>query len=444
MQPKRFVPTLSKIVLLTTMLMTALSKVPVRAETADNAGVPGRIETTLVDSGSTFYATFQSHNQKVVATPDGIFMTYSRNREPIDPDKPELEIARWRLARSIDGGKSFKTILDATHGTRAPVLETDEAGNLYMTHPDWNDPRNPFLFYRFARGGDYAKPAITTIEGVSCGAKYAMVYDPTRKQFYIAAQYGQLLTVSPEGKLLRRAMGFGNRGAHAGTQYPHLMVTPDGVLHHGMTTVGPNKDGKNIYWDIHYMNSPDGGLTWRKLGGKKLPDQPVPDDTGPTDRISLDDEFQIASWLANMHIKDGKVHFIYHGKTMHYLRYDLASGKKEVTLDGKQFSGRSIALYHVSGLLASRTDQPGSPLYCVTRDPVRRTLGCLVSRDNGQTWSDHAVAGQTFNDNYATGGARQITNDGYIIGSFSDKPRNKPRQVWFYRIKTPERRKGCE
>jgi len=34
-------------------------------------------------------------------------------------------------------------------------------------------------------------------------------------------------------------------------------------------------------------------------------------------------------------VKDGKVHFIYHGKTMHYLRYDLATGKKDVALDGK-------------------------------------------------------------------------------------------------------------
>lgn len=394
----------------------------------------GAIETTLVDPNTSFYGTFQSHNQKVVATPDGIFMTYSRNRVPVDPARPEMDAARWRLVRSTDGGKTFQTVFESTHGTRAPALEKDEAGHLYMTHPDWNDKRRPFHFYRFARGGNYAKPSITTIPDVACGAKYAMVYDPTRKQFYIAAQFGQLLTVSPNGKLLRRRMAFGNVGPHARTQYPHLAVSPDGVLHLAMTTVGPNKEGKDIYWDIHYLNSPDGGLSWRKLNGAKLPNNPVPDDTGPTDRISLDDEFEINSWLANMLVKDGKLHFLYRGKSMHYFRYDRRTGKKEVAFDGKQFSGSNIVLSHVSGLLASRSEQPGSPLYCVARDPARRTIACLISRDNGSSWSDYAVAQREFLGNYATGGARQVTEDGYVIGSFTEHTRIGSK-IWFYRIK---------
>ncbi len=43
-----------------------------------------------------------------------------------------------------------------------------------------------------------------------------MVYDPTRRQFYIAAQYGQLLTVGPDGKLLHRGMGFSKSGPQEG------------------------------------------------------------------------------------------------------------------------------------------------------------------------------------------------------------------------------------
>ena len=395
----------------------------------------GVIETTLVDPDASYYGTFQSHNQKVVDTPDGIFMTYSRNRVPPYSDKQEFCL--WRLVRSVDGGKSFRTVYESTNGTRAPVLETDQAGNLYMTHPDWNHKREPFYFYRFARGGDYGKPTITTIPDVACGAKYAMAYDPTRKQFYIAAQYGQLLTVNPQGRLLRRQAAFSPSGPHAGTQYPHLVVSSDGMLHLAMTTVGPNKTGRDVYWDIHYMNSPDGGLTWRKLDGSVLPETPVPDDTGPTDRISLDDEFHIGSWLANMLVKDGKVHFIYKGNTAHYLRYDLATGKKDVSFNGRQFGGTDIALNNNSGLLACRLDQAGSPLYCVARDADRRTLGCLVSCDNGASWADYAMADRKFGDNYATGGSQQITGDGNIIGSFTERIRRggKCSGVWFYRIK---------
>jgi len=56
----------------------------------------------------------------------------------------------------------------------------------------------------------------------------------------------------------------------------------------------------------------------------------------------------------------------------------------------------------------------------------------LVSRDNGSSWSDDAVASREFSDNYATGGAREITADGYVIGSFTEPPGSN---VWFYRIK---------
>jgi dienelactone hydrolase len=395
----------------------------------------GIIETTLVDPNASYYGTFQSHNQKVVATPDGIFMTYSRNRVP--SAAADAETCLWRLVRSTDGGQSFQTAYESINGTRAPVLETDEAGNLYMAHPDWNDKAEPFYFYRFNRGGDYGEPTIATIPDVACGAKYAMAYDATRQQFYIAAQFGQLLTVSPAGKLLRRQAAFRPSGLHAATQYPHLVVSPDGVLHLAMTTVGPNQRGRDIYWDIHYMNSPDGGLTWHRMDGALLPEAPVPDDTGPTDRISLDDEFEVNSWLANMLVKDGKVHFIYQGNTMHYLRYDLATGRKDVVLDGRQFGGTDTSLCHISGLLACRLDQTGSPLYCVARDPDRATLACLVSCDNGQSWADYALAVRTFADNYATGGTRQITDDGYVIGSFTERIRlgGHCQGVWFYRLK---------
>jgi hypothetical protein len=42
-----------------------------------------------------------------------------------------------------------------------------------------------------------------------------------------------------------------------------------------------------------------------------------------------------------------------------------------------------------------------------------------VSRDNGATWQDHAVS-EPFRQPYAVGGAREVTPDGWIIGSFTD------------------------
>jgi len=109
-------------------------------------------------------------------------------------------------------------------------------------------------------------------------------------------------------------------------------------------------------------------------------------------------------------------------------------------LEGAHFGGSDIVLSHVSGLLASRLDRPGSPLYCVSYDPRRRTLACLVSRDNGRSWSDCAAADRQFAAAYAIGGAHTITPGGYIIGSFTESIERggHGKGVWFYRIKVHE------
>ena len=46
----------------------------------DAGRLPGRVTVGCVDSRATNYATFQSHNQKVVANRYGIFTTHIRSR----------------------------------------------------------------------------------------------------------------------------------------------------------------------------------------------------------------------------------------------------------------------------------------------------------------------------------------------------------------------------
>src|SRR5688572_2337070 len=83
----------------------------VRPEAAEATAAPGRtrIETTLVDGTAIGVATFQSHNQKVVANARGIFTTHIRSRN--EPYTAQT----WRLSWSRDGGKSFVTLHEATH-----------------------------------------------------------------------------------------------------------------------------------------------------------------------------------------------------------------------------------------------------------------------------------------------------------------------------------------
>ena len=174
-----------------------------------------------IDSNVTHYATFQSHNQKVVANEHGYFTTHIRDR-----DKPYLA-QTWRVSRSTDRGANFKTIFQRTDATNPPVIETDSEGNLYLIQ----------VWFDFAR---------TPIE-IPAAA----------------------------------------------------------------------------------------------------------DDSGPTDQTSSADEFESHTWLSSMAMLGGKSHFAYMTQTdppsENYIRFDLASGKKDVHL--LQFKGDQIRVLGLRRLL---------------------------------------------------------------------------------------------
>jgi hypothetical protein len=356
-------------------------------------------------------------------------MTYLREDNEKDPVKSNV----WRLMRSVDGGKTFSTVYEGHNGCRAPCIESDRRGNIYLAHPEYGTKskrKKEFHFYRFAADKKYKAPQRSVFPNVGCAAKYAMAHNAKRKRFYIATQYGQLLTVGENGKLIAKRAVLKNPGPKAATQYPLLQVDPSGRLHHAWTTV---KLGASVYWDIHYMLSLDGEVWWN-LKRKRLKPPVIPDNTGPTLRVSLDDEFEPNTWLSGFLAKEGKVHFIYHARTkptrQHYMRYDIATGKRDVHLQSK-LKGRTITLSGTSGFFASRSNKPGSTLYCVIQD--KGHIACLASDDNGATWRDHAKSQAAFGP-YALGGAREITSGGSIIGSFTQGSK-----VYFFSIRTDHR-----
>ncbi len=54
------------------------------------------------------------------------------------------------------------------------------------------------------------------------------------------------------------------------------------------------------------------------------------------------------------------------------------------------------------------------------RDAASNRLVFPASDDNGDTWRDYAVSEAVINP-YAIGGCREVTADGWIIGSFTDQ-----------------------
>jgi hypothetical protein len=300
---------------------------------AGDAG-PTRIELTCVDPAATGYGTFQSHNQKVVSNRRGYFMTHIRTRNEA------YTAQQWRLSWSRDGGRSFETLYEATDATNPPLLESDESDNVYLIRPDFSDGHA--YLYRFMATNDYREPAISRIPNGAAG-KYAMVLDQSRRQLCYFAHNNTFHLVGLDGRV-RLSTNLLTAGKSAILQYPLLCLDSQNTLHAAWTS---QKHGVYLYWDIHYLQSPDGGTNWRTMAGKSVTLPVVADEGGPADRITLDDEFEVHTWLSSFLVKGGKAHFLYLAQTnpprQHYVRYDLKTAKRELDIQ-PEFKGQQLSL----------------------------------------------------------------------------------------------------
>lgn len=393
------------------MLMLA---VPGFLLNAEESGATGdgfaRIELTCVDPAATGYGTFQSHNQKVVANRRGIFMTHIRSRnEPYTAQQ-------WRLSWSRDGGQTFETLYEAVHATNPPVLETDDADNVYLIRPDFFDGHA--YLYRFLADQSFREPTITRIPNGAAG-KFSMVVDRARARIYYFAHNGTFHRIALDGTVLS-STNLLAAGHSAVLQYPLLYLDSAGALHAAWTT---QKHGVYLYWDIHYLQSPDGGSSWCTMSGKPVTLPVIADEGGPADRISLDDEFEAHTWLESFFVRGRKAHFLYLAQTepprQHYVRYDRAAARRELDLQ-PEFKGQKLTLRNLDGFFATRASEDNATIYVVSRDATANRLACLASDDNGSTWRDQAVSPLVVNA-YSIGGSREVTTDGWIIGSFTEQ-----------------------
>jgi len=246
-----------------------------------------------------------------------------------------------------------------------------------------------------------------------------MVLDPSRNQLAYFAHNNTFHLMGLDG-VLRSSTNLLTPGQHAALQYPLLSLGEDGTLHVAWTT---QKQGVYLYWDIHYLQSSDGGRAWRRMNRTPVNLPVVADEGGPADRITLDDEFESHTWLSNFLVKESKAHFLYLAQTnpprQHYVRYDLRSARRELDYE-PDFRGEGISLRGLDGFFAARPEKPGSTLYCISREAGQPRLACLASDDNGKTWHDYAVS-DFVKSPYSIGGCRAVTADGWVIGSFTDQ-----------------------
>ena len=385
------------------------------------------IEVVCVDPDAIGYATFQSHNQKVIVNDQGILMTHLRRRNDA------YTAQTWRLSRSTDGGRTFRTIREQTDPTNPPVLETDPTGNVYLGRVDFQTGDG--FVDRLTSIGRLT-PGMTQRLPRAAAGKYAMMLDPRRNQLYFFSHNNSFHTVDLDEHTSRRTEVI-QPGPHAILQYPHLALDDQGALHAAWTT---QKHGEYLYWDIHHMVSRDGGQTWHDLQGKQLTLPVIADDQGPALRVSLEDEFDCHTWLSSCFANSGKLHFVYLAQRkparQHYVRYDLASGIEDRRIQPR-FHGTDIELRGLDAVFVGHP-MDNDKLYCVGHDQGR--LACLLSDDRGETWQDFARTEQTF-QLYSINAFRWVTQDRGIVGSFTDQSGSNlstdhDSRVFFFRIQT--------
>ena len=133
------------------------------------------VQLLLLDNDAIAYGTFQSHNQKVVSTPKGVFVTH------LHKSNTNYTAQQWRLSRSENGTNSFTftTVFEDTHATSAPAIEADQQGRLFFCRPDFLDG-NAYL-YRLDPSRDGAQPEVFSLKGGAAG-KYCLLLDEPRKQ----------------------------------------------------------------------------------------------------------------------------------------------------------------------------------------------------------------------------------------------------------------------
>jgi hypothetical protein len=403
---------------------------PMSVLQADEPTALREIRLTCIDDSVIHSATFQSNTQHVVSNRQGIFAAFVKSRNE------DYTAQNWRLVRSIDQGRSFSVVAEGVAATNPPVLESDDADNLYLCRVDWKN--NNSAIDCFSSSLDYRKVRTLELPGVA-GGKFAMGLDRSRQRLCYITLDGVLRRVSVAGQLLPPIKLLLD-GQRAVLQYPSLHFDERDDLYFCWTTVA---HGKYLYYDIHVARSTDGGDTWETLSGKPLSVPFAADDGGPADLISLKSEFEVTTWLANALPRFGKLHSIYETQSepprFNYVRLDTVRGTEDLRI-APEFGGESLRVQGLDGGLASQANKPDAPLFGVVRDAKRARLACLRSDDQGNSWRDWAVSPDV-NNPYAIGTCREIVANENVIGTFTDaiEPSNDnfgKSKIYFFSIPT--------
>jgi len=406
-------------------------------------------------NGTTYsaYGTFQSHYQKVVSNKNGIFAAFL-SKYVVNELDSRNDLGTWQVVRSEDGGQTFKTIYSLTTSSKAPCLETDNDGNIYLAHAmnRWED----MTFSKLLYSENFEKPHSVLVLGAGAG-KYSCAFNESEKQFLYLG-WSKFVRIDTNSMNVIDHRQFFSSGPDGHPQYPHLVFEPEQkTLLAAWTTVSVNEiNGRSNYLDARYAISRDNGLSWKSpSNGSNLNLPIVVDDTGgaPTALLATDlsdakssqqQGVALENWLDSVAFIGDYFYFAYintgldHSNySTRYTRTSLRSDETMTPVALEKFKGETIEL-NSNGLYFTTQTLPGigSVLYAVGATE-NFEIASLYSFDKGVTWHDHAIGEREVHQPYAITGSKHLTSDGYIIGEYTSYPLagESEGKVKFFKIK---------
>jgi len=418
-----------------------------------NCRILAEVGLTRLAQQAPFFATFGSHNQRIVENAYGLFIAHLTTMYPGPHWKdgnPLDTRADWQLLRSRDRGVTVQRVYagrgDGTHVP--PVLEGDAAGNLYVFAPQFTRLVGGDVdLLEFTAASGFATPNRSTIPGMASD-KFSAVYDSAHNDFFYAATGyapGHPARIAVVGTSGEATVGdpLVVNGRDAFLMYPLLGLGDDGTLFLAWTSQALPRISSYLYWDIHFMESPDRGRTWTTAAGRPLA-LPIPaDSTGPADRVSTPGETGTHPWLAGFLPWAGMLHFAYRSGPPaageHYRRFNLSQGRIDV-VRSPVFRGNTLEVGGLGGYFLRGDGANGARprLYFVGTSPEETRIVVLASDDGGRTWFDYAVSRPGFTKIYSLSGPRRIGPSGHLYGVFTDLKTNdeslNANDVWLLSI----------
>jgi hypothetical protein len=410
------------------------------------------VRLTKVASAAPFYATFGSHNQRIVDNANGLFVAHLTRMYPGSTwakGNPLDTQSDWQLLRSTDEGASFQEVYfggrAATHVS--PIVGADARGAVYVFEQHFTAlTGEDATMLRFDPAARFRSPSRTRIPGMASD-KFSAVYDPGRDVFYyIATSYGpghsaRMATISTSGAVQVTAPVV-TQGSHGFLMYPLLRLDEHSNLYFAWTTQALPAINPYLYWDIHFMVSHDQGRSWTSTTGKSLTTPVVADGDGPADRVTLPDETGTHPWLSSFLPKDGMVYFSYKASQevlrKHARRFNLPAGRFDVD-EFPAFRGNALSVDGQGGFFLTRRNASGSLIYFVGESLKDERVVILASDDAGVTWFDYAVTPRRFTSLYSVSGARDIGPSGNLYALFTDLQTKdeslNANDVWFMQVK---------